>query len=394
MKKALGVIFFGLLAVLSNPLFLGLLTSGNLHSATSLKLWLLSVLFIVLGLSSLFSRAVKRFSRKYQTAYGLLVSFFVFVFLIIILEFGFHIILSRKSSVPLNYGEPEMFKDDNILGYKPIADTAIDGGKVFNGDTIYDVRYVIDEYSRRKLARPDSGDHLLFFGGSFTFGQGVAQGESFPDIIGHTLNNYQSYNYGFFGYGPQQMLLNLRRKDFLNEVESEKGMAIYTLIDHHYLRNPPSMRTYMSYGSRLPFYDFNEDEVLTFYEPMNKSYPGRANLFKFLGGSKILEFVGFEIPNSLSDRDHKRMARVIIDSRDTYLELTKPENEFFVVIFPGNAVSKNLIPYLEDANIQVMDLSDMAFLTDEEYFYEYDGHPRAKTHKMVAEKILAALVNE
>jgi hypothetical protein len=73
---------------------------------------------------------------------------------------------------------------------------------------IYDVTYTIDADGLRIAAGLDENPHdnrcMLFFGCSFTFGEGVDDHEAMPYVAG-TLANLRAYNFGFPGYGPHQM---------------------------------------------------------------------------------------------------------------------------------------------------------------------------------------------
>jgi hypothetical protein len=114
------------------------------------------------------------------------------------------------------YHRGRYFKSDPLLGYGAQPQTSVKVRKVFGKHTVYDVRYHIDEHGLRESGRhavisPRHGQNILFFGCSFTFGEGVSDEESLPYQIAlksHGL--YTTYNFGFHGYGPHQMLAILQ----------------------------------------------------------------------------------------------------------------------------------------------------------------------------------------
>lgn len=72
---------------------------------------------------------------------------------------------------------------------------------------IYDATYTIDRNLNRKVIASDTGPLVAFFGDSFTFGTGLQDSQTLPqifsDLYGHKLG---VMNFAFPGYGPQQFL--------------------------------------------------------------------------------------------------------------------------------------------------------------------------------------------
>jgi hypothetical protein len=76
---------------------------------------------------------------------------------------------------------------------------------------IYDARYTIDANLNRRVIAAPSGPAVAFFGDSFTFGTGLDDAQTLPQIFSD-LHNRQIgvLNFGFPGYGPQQFLRALQ----------------------------------------------------------------------------------------------------------------------------------------------------------------------------------------
>jgi len=79
-----------------------------------------------------------------------------------------------------------------------------------SGDVIFDVTYTIDEHGLRKTESSPVGQTVAFFLDSFTFGEGVNDGDTLPqafaNLMGHKV---PVVNAGFHGYGPQAFLRTL-----------------------------------------------------------------------------------------------------------------------------------------------------------------------------------------
>jgi hypothetical protein len=70
--------------------------------------------------------------------------------------------------------------EDKYLGWKPKANSI--GKHVYSSN--FDVEYIMDENGYKKIGNTENPDHsIYFFGDSFTFGQGVSNGDTFPNII-------------------------------------------------------------------------------------------------------------------------------------------------------------------------------------------------------------------
>lgn len=102
------------------------------------------------------------------------------------------------------------------------------------GSTIYDVSYTIDGSRLRKTESAPDGTTVAFFGDSFTFGEGVNDGETTPqafaDLTGHRL---RVLNLGFPGYGPNQVLRALETGTFDAALGSHVRLIVLTTAPWH-----------------------------------------------------------------------------------------------------------------------------------------------------------------
>src|SRR5262245_16059324 len=85
-------------------------------------------------------------------------------------------------------------------------------GRMFNRQTkqaVYEVEYAVDSFGRRITPVADTTSAkraVLFFGDSFTYGEGVRGDETLPYYLGRVAPQYRPFNYGFSGYGPFDVL--------------------------------------------------------------------------------------------------------------------------------------------------------------------------------------------
>jgi hypothetical protein len=79
------------------------------------------------------------------------------------------------------------------------------------GAAIYSANYTIDSNLLRKTLSCESGPTVVFFGCSFTFGEGLNDADTFPQAFADSANHkVRVLNLGFSGYGPQHFLAELQ----------------------------------------------------------------------------------------------------------------------------------------------------------------------------------------
>ncbi len=124
-----------------------------------------------------------------------------------------------------------------VLGYAPTPGYVAHQRRRHGDQRVYEVDYTIDEHGLRvapPVAAGGGAECLLFFGGSFTFGEGLGDHETLPYQTGLlTGGRYRVYNFGYHGYGPHQMLAALESGLVDGVVACRPRMAIYQAIHDH-----------------------------------------------------------------------------------------------------------------------------------------------------------------
>lgn len=182
----------------------------------SFHLW--AVVWACLAVSCL---VMPRFSRRTVVTYAWLTLFSVFcslalaeVFLSLKQHDTFYVFdaahpAAEAGLIPCNTNvEP-----DPVLGYGPSPrPVRMHCLKKDGDDVVYDAVYAtLDTGWRMTPQRGEAaGKGVLFFGCSFTYGEGLADAETFPYRLGELLGqDYQVFNFGLSGYGAHQMLAQI-----------------------------------------------------------------------------------------------------------------------------------------------------------------------------------------
>jgi hypothetical protein len=143
---------------------------------------------------------------------------------------------------------------NQYLGYGPKNEGVFISKETINNEVIFDVSYTIKD-GLRYTPNSNEKSHkcVLFFGCSFTFGEGLSDTSTLPFFFNQYANQqYNVLNYGFSGYGPHQMLANIENrvaKDI--QVYKNQKIAIYSFIIDHVSR----AAGYASWDQKGPKYE-------------------------------------------------------------------------------------------------------------------------------------------
>lgn len=103
-----------------------------------------------------------------------------------------------------------------------------------SGRLIYDVNYTIDENLNRQVISAKSGPTVAFFGNSFTFGTGMEDKQTLPQVFADLYDRkIRVLNFGFPGYGPQQFLRALETNMFDKLLRQQMRLFVYETAAWH-----------------------------------------------------------------------------------------------------------------------------------------------------------------
>jgi hypothetical protein len=302
----------------------------------------------------------------------------------------------RERAVPTY--QPQYTRLDDVLGYAPIASMKVASMLTKEGRSIYDVRYTIDERGLRVSPPCDCGDHtrsLLFFGCSYTYGEGVGDQETLPYRAGvHTGGRYAVYNFGFHGYGPHQMLAALERGMVKSRIEHPPRFAFYTAIVDH-VRRAAGRATWDTFLG--PRYVLSGDTV-RYAGPFKDSAPVASEdplerAGSLLAKSAILR----RLRPGLGDADAAETLAAIVDAARVRFERDFPGAEFQVLFWGApSARLRDLTGRLERRGVVVHQVAAVLpgySENPERYEISGESHPTAEAYDLVARYLAERLVD-
>ncbi|WP_245257428.1 SGNH/GDSL hydrolase family protein [Methylocapsa acidiphila] len=102
------------------------------------------------------------------------------------------------------------------------------------GESIYEADYTIDANLLRATKSCESGPTVVFFGCSFTFGDGVADAQTLPQAFADAFDGkLRVLNLGFTGYGPQQFLREMETGLFDRVIGPKPKLFVFLTAPWH-----------------------------------------------------------------------------------------------------------------------------------------------------------------
>lgn len=102
------------------------------------------------------------------------------------------------------------------------------------GAIVYDVAYTIDETLLRKTNSAQEGRAVAFFGDSLTFGEGVNDDQTMPQVFADLSGGAtRVLNLGFPGYGPQHVLYALETGTYDSILGPDPQLFISMTVPWH-----------------------------------------------------------------------------------------------------------------------------------------------------------------
>ena len=157
------------------------------------------------------------------------------------------------------FGEPTIgiFDEDEKLGWKLKPNASGTHYQPY----VFDAEYNVDEEGNRITPGNYQQPKILFLGGSFTFGNGVDDHETFPYKLGSIFPDHKIINGAVMAWGTAQAWVKLQ-KSF--EKYDDIDLVVYGFITHHLSRNYLNKDWLLlleSWGRKNPYFETEDGEL-------------------------------------------------------------------------------------------------------------------------------------
>jgi hypothetical protein len=340
-------------------------------------------------------RRTNGWTRVAMANLGLVLIFFAAI------EVAFGVLLARR-----NEGAPEYpagyFQSDDILGAAPPDGAHAHVRKQHGAATVYDVVYTIGANGLR-VAPPDRGaaaaQCVLFFGDSFTFGEGLADDQTLPYRVGVLADgNARVFNFGFHGYGAQQMLAALERGDVESVVGCRPTQVIYEGIPDHVAR-AAGFYNFMQHWPRYELVHTVSGDSVRYAGHFDDRQPSAFTrlLQPMLSKSWLYRWLVSLSPLP-GDADLKRYVAIVRTS-ERLVTARYPGCHFDVLwwsIHGRGPMDEITLPALRAAGLRVHATDDIlpGFRKHSAQYTlsPYDGHPSARADDLLARYVVKSIL--
>jgi hypothetical protein len=312
-----------------------------------------------------------------------------------LMEGSFALLNASEQAKVETHVDPGYYQEHTALGWAPRPGITTRAAKRVDGAPVYDVEYAIDERGRRITPVASTLGRtrfVLFFGCSCTFGEGLAQTETLPFFVAEGAPRIMPYNYGFHGYGPQQLLARLESGSLRGEVEEREGDLVYLFIDSHVNRAIGSLVVYNGWAHSAPNYVIDATGEPVRRGTLTTGRPLTALAYGVLGLSQVLRHFRVEVPPVITDDHVELTARIFARSAALFHEQFG-SGRFVVVMFPGSTLTGRLRSALNRLGVESLDYSQLFDYQQPEYHLPEDWHPTARANQVIAERLDADLAD-
>jgi len=146
---------------------------------------------------------------------------------------------SERKAANYTKGQSQPLRENGgELGYRPYPEREVNSWKTLGDERLYDVVYTINEDGYRHTPGFKGGEEarapIIFYGGSFAFGEGLNDDETLPYFVAAEMNwSRPVVNLAFSGYGTHQMLRSLELGTIRKLGYESIDIVIYEAVPHH-----------------------------------------------------------------------------------------------------------------------------------------------------------------
>ena len=259
-----------------------------------------------------------------------------------------------------------------------------------DGKPIADVVSTTDAFGRRTTVPKKSAKKgfVAFLGCSFTYGQSVADPDTYPSRVARLLPGWTSFNYGVPGYGPGDVLHLMQAKNLKQELPAGPGKFVYLWMEDHPWRTVGTLSR--PFTDESPSYDVDKNGQAILHGNLREAHPIRYFLFDLLRPLHLQRWFRFEIPPRLTESDFERVGAIF----KTLAKVTRerfPESELVIAMDPYPHTDSRAAEYFErflaGPGIRVVRLSDRVARGKP----LADGHPSPEMNQVLAEELVEKL---
>jgi hypothetical protein len=288
---------------------------------------------------------------------------------------------------------PANYARQGRLGLAPLPASTIRSIRMNGRDTVYDATYTYDVHGLRITPAPVPGAQacVLFYGDSFTLGEGLQDGQSFPaQVATQSGGRITTFNFGFHGYGPQQMLASLESGHTQSAVTCRPTHVVFETLFEHVAR----VAGLTTWSRNHPRYVLQEDGTVLhtgFFGDVPPPSPVRARILEQLQKSALYVWLASH-QRAVRAADWKLYVGVVNQARQRVAELY-PTAKFEVLLFSRGRTDQDSV--LRSMGLQPHVVEGFLGSTGPDslrFVIPGDGHPSALADSLIARFLIDSVI--
>ena len=291
------------------------------------------------------------------------------------------VIRQERNMPELQPVRSNLIAHDPVLGIRHKPGKMKTGDKVMLGDElVFNAVYTFLESGWRITPQnPDAKYAIVFFGCSFTYGEGLDDEESIPYKLGNILGkDYQVFNFAYTGYGAHHMLAQIQN-GFIDDIAKkyEKVVYFFLTIQGHAMRSAG----YAVWDEHGPWYELENGQLVH-----KGRFPDKKRIFRPIDKffRKSLAYKKLTAPKKSSQAAQDTLYMAIVAESDKKLR-EKSEAGLTVLVWP----EAPYINALKENNVKIIDLRETFpnGTFSAEFQIPHDGHPNALATDIAAKAL-------
>ena len=304
------------------------------------------------------------------------------------------------------------FLADDVLGYKPNSGQTLSHRTSTQNQVLYDVTYTLNQDGLRVSSPPDPVTEsnrpcIMFFGDSFTFGEGMPDEQTMPYQVWKNLaGQYHTVNFGFLGYGPHQMLAAIQHGHLQSRGHCHPHHIIYQAIPTHVSR-AAGLEVWDHHGPRYvlnaeghaqPFGHFDDTPPANALERLRAVHRQFSPWLKTTLEESALYRMLLRTHRPVDEHDAVLFGAIVRNSKEL-IQRTYPEAQFHVILWDYDddpEVVEQIRRVLAHQDLQVAVVSTIlpGFPADRARYEisPHDRHPNGLAYELIAQFVARRVV--
>jgi hypothetical protein len=261
-----------------------------------------------------------------------------------------------------------------------------------SNDVIYDVEYKTNQMDKRFVEGQDKKKNPVSFilsaGDSFTFGEGVTQGQDYPSVLAAKLSDrWQVYNYGVSGDSANDFSFRAEiNPEYFASIKEKEGVFIWTYLDIQMQRLVyPTTAYNFKYIANKPDYSLENDE-LVFNGFFKESKRSTRTFIDWMAGLAMTKTFNLEIPKVFTDSNYKLFFKLLNTTINHFESSGHKVSKKILVTFIAHHNFSDLERNARESGFEIVDIEKILYVRDRRFGGDLnlsipvDGHPSPEAH--------------